>query len=52
MKGIGDIMGGKILEFLQMVENLQKNLKLSLEDALKAIDKTMEEYENAKRVIK
>ncbi|MBR4026316.1 MAG: hypothetical protein IKJ01_01990 [Lachnospiraceae bacterium] len=77
-KGIGDVMGGKILEyeaktilnqgriqgieegtvkgklleFLQTVENLQKNLKLSLEDALKAMGKTMEDYENAKRVVK
>ena len=41
---------GKTL--LENVENLQKNLKLSLEEALNAIGKTMEDYENARNVLK
>lgn len=38
--------------FLESIANLQKNLQLSLEDALKAIGKTVADYEKAKMLVK
>ena len=46
-KAIGE---GKNL--LQNITNLQNNLNLSLEEALNAIGKTMEDYEKARNVLK
>ena len=50
-ESIGEARGeGKGL--LESVDNLQKNLKLSLEEALNALDKTMKDYEKAKELLK
>ena len=47
----GEVIGeGKKL--LESVENLQKNLHLSLEEALNAIETTMRDYEKAKELLK
>ena len=47
----GEVIGeGKKL--LESVENLQKNLHLSLEEALNAIGTTMRDYEKAKELLK
>ena len=43
---------GEGKSFLESVNNLQKNLKLSLEDALSALGKTMKDYEKAKGLLK
>lgn len=42
---------GEAISLLHSIENLQKNLKLSLEDALHAIGKTMEDYEKAQQLL-
>ena len=48
---IGEVRGeGKSL--LESVGNLQKNLKLSVEEALNALGKTIEDYEKAKELLK
>lgn len=50
-ESIGEARGeGKSL--LESVNNLQKNLKLSLEEALNALGKTMQDYEKAKELLK
>ena len=43
---------GELKTFLENVQNLQRNLNLSLEDALSAIGKTMKDYEKAKEFMK
>ena len=43
---------GEARSFLESIANLQKNLQLSLEDALRAIGKTIEDYEKAKMLVK
>lgn len=43
---------GEGKKLLESVANLQKNLHLSLEDALCAIGATMEDYEKAKELLK
>lgn len=43
---------GEATNFLQMLENLQKNMEFSLESALAALGKTLEDYENAKAILK
>lgn len=51
----GETRGKKLGEgktLLEIVESLQKNLDMSLDEALKAIGKTMEDYEKAKNVLK
>ena len=48
---IGEARGeGKSL--LESVGNLQKNLELSLEEALNALGKTIKDYEKAKELLK
>lgn len=52
---IGEARGVELGEgksFLESVNNLQKNLNLSLEDALSALGKTMKDYEKAKGLLK
>lgn len=44
------IAQGEAKVLLETVENLQKNLNISLEDALAAIGKTMKDYEAAKTI--
>ena len=43
---------GEGKSLLESVNNLQKNLKLSLEDTLNALGKTMTDYEKAKELLK
>ena len=43
---------GEGKSLLDSVNNLQKNLNLSLEDALNALGKTMKDYEKAKELLK
>ena len=43
---------GEGKSLLESVNNLQKNLNLSLEDALNALGKTMKDYEKAKELLK
>ena len=45
------IIKGEAKSLLEIVSNLQKNMSYSLESALMAIGKTLEDYENAKRVL-
>lgn len=44
------IAQGEAKVLLETVENLQKNLNITLEDALAAIGKTMKDYEAAKMI--
>ena len=51
----GEVRGKELGEgksLLESVNNLQKNLNLSLEDALNALGKTMKDYEKAKELLK
>ena len=51
----GELIGvarGEGKKLLESVANLQKNLHLSLEDALYAIGTTMGDYEKAKELLK
>ena len=43
---------GKAKSLLENIANLQKNMEWSLDDALKAIGKTAEDYEKAKMFVK
>ena len=54
-ESIGEARGearGEGKSLLESVNNLQKNLKLSLEEALNALGKTMQDYEKAKELLK
>lgn len=51
----GEILGrqeGEASNFLDNIINLQKNMQLSLEAALQALGKTMEDYNKAKSLTK
>ena len=64
-KGIGDAMGGKILEleserlikigkakeFIENIDNLISNLGLTLEAACKALGSSIQEYEESKKLL-
>lgn len=46
------VRSGEARGFIESVECLRVNLGLSLEEALRGVGKTMEEYEEAKKLIK
>ncbi|MCD8096542.1 MAG: hypothetical protein LUE31_00555 [Lachnospiraceae bacterium] len=65
MKGVKEIMGGRILEYeaktilregvnqtlVQVIDSLVKNLGLSLEEVCRAADTPVEEYQRAKEIL-
>ena len=64
-KGVGDVMGGKVLEleserlikigkakeFIENIDSLISNLNLTLETACKALGSSVQEYEESKKLL-
>lgn len=48
----GILKEGEARSLISCVEQLQKNMQISLEEALKNLGKTLEDYEEAKRQLK
>ena len=52
-KGVAQGVGrGKAIEFIDTVEKLKESLSISLEEVLRILGRTMEEYVNAKELLK
>ena len=52
-KGVAQGIGrGKAIEFIDTVEKLKESLSISLEEVLRILGRTMEEYMNAKDLLK